>query len=185
MNISTVGAEKMKVYVILMHTGTGPSRLVRRVTHYPYSHVGLSLNKTCDDIYSFGRRKLSNFLNGGFTRQASSDDFFTKYSNTKCRIFELDVTDEQHGRLQAVLDEFTKYSERYRYDFCGLIIRTLFHIPVTFKNRYVCSHFVAEALRQSGIYDFGFATCKAKPQDFESMVGASEVYCGAYPIQAN
>ena len=33
----------------------------------------------------------------------------------------------------------------YKYDFVGLILRYM-KLPVTFKNRYVCSYFVAKLL---------------------------------------
>lgn len=40
-----------KIYLILMHTYTIPSRLVRLFTRYEYSHVGISLEKECNKIY--------------------------------------------------------------------------------------------------------------------------------------
>lgn len=58
-----------KIYVILLHTNTIPSKLVRFFTRYKYSHVALSLSRNCDILYSFGRKKIDSIFNGGFVIQ--------------------------------------------------------------------------------------------------------------------
>ena len=40
-----------------MHTYTIPSRLIKRITNYEYSHIAISLDRNCNTIYSFGRKK--------------------------------------------------------------------------------------------------------------------------------
>ena len=55
------------IYLLLMHTHTIPSKIVKIFTRYEYSHVGISLDENCDTIYSFGRRKLNSILDGGFS----------------------------------------------------------------------------------------------------------------------
>lgn len=64
-----------KIYLILMHTNTIPSKLVKFFTRYKYSHVAISLDKNCDTIYSFGRRKVNSILNGGFVIQKNKVSF--------------------------------------------------------------------------------------------------------------
>lgn len=58
-----------KIYVILLHTNTIPSKLVRFFTRYKYSHVAISLSRNCDILYSFGRKKIDSIFNGGFVIQ--------------------------------------------------------------------------------------------------------------------
>ena len=67
-----------KIYVILLHTNTIPSKLVRFFTRYKYSHVAISLSSNCDILYSFGRKKIDSIFNGGFVIQKKQDDFFKK-----------------------------------------------------------------------------------------------------------
>ena len=50
-----------KIYILLMHTYTIPSKIVKIFTNYEYSHVGISLSRECDEIYSFGRKKINFF----------------------------------------------------------------------------------------------------------------------------
>lgn len=67
-----------KIYLILMHTNTIPSKLVRLFTRYNYSHVAIFLNENCDTLYSFGRKKVNSILDGGFVIQQKQGDFFKK-----------------------------------------------------------------------------------------------------------
>lgn len=166
-----------------MHTGSFPAKIVKTTTRYPYSHVAISFDRNCKTLYSFGRKRLNNFLVGGFVKQKSTDSFFKKFRFSQCRVFELAVTDEQYRNLQDLLNAFEANADKFHYDFCGLMLRTLLHTPITFTNHYVCSHFVAQALSDTGVYDFTYNPCMAKPRDFETMRGANEIYCGAYPIR--
>ena len=67
----------------------------------------------------------------------------------------------------------------YKYDFLGTGLRFLY-IPITFKNRYVCSYFVADVLEKSSISDFKKKTYFVKPKDFEKLNGLKEIYTGKY-----
>lgn len=82
-----------KIYIIQMSTGTVPSKFVSFFTMYKYSHVALSFTKDCDVTYSFGRRDLYSILNGGFVIEYKNGDFFYKFNDTSCRVYEVDVTD--------------------------------------------------------------------------------------------
>ena len=72
-----------------------------------------------------------------------------------------------------------KNKNEYKYDFLGTAFR-YFNIPVTFKNKYVCSYFVASILEENNIYNFSKETCLIKPQDFENLDGFTEIYAGKY-----
>ena len=168
-----------KIYVIQMDTKTIPSRIVSLFTMYKYSHVAISFNKNCDYIYSFGRRSLYSILNGGFTMESKTGSFFKKFKNTKCRIYEIDVSDTQYDNLIKIIKYMKKHKEIYRYDYLGIIFRYL-KIPVTFKNKYVCSYFVAQLLEDAKVYSFDKETYFVKPCDFENINGFNLIYSGKY-----
>ena len=168
-----------KIYILLMHTYTIPSRLVRVFTNYEYSHVGISVNRECNEIYSFGRKKLNSILNGGFVINKKDGAFFKKFDKTKCKIYELTVSEEQFFNLEKILNDMEENSEKYKYDFLGIVPR-FFRIPITLKNRYVCSYFVAYVLEKSGIYNFTKNVCLINPRDFEKLEGTKEVYQGYF-----
>ena len=168
-----------KIYVILMHTNTIPSKLVKLFTKYEYSHVAISLNKDCYITYSFGRKSIYNILNGGFSIQTKDGKFFKKFNKTVCTIYEGEVTDEQYNNIQEIINNMEQNIDEYKYDFLGIIPRW-FGVPVTFNNRFVCSHFVANVLEKSGICNFEKETCLVVPRDFEKINKFHKIYTGSY-----
>ena len=170
-----------KVYIIQMDTKTIPSRIISLFTMYKYSHVAISFNRNCDITYSFGRKSLYSILNGGFVIENKSGKFFKKFRDTKCRIYEISVTDKQYNDLVKIIKYMKKNKECYKYDYLGIILRYL-KIPVTFKNKYVCSYFVAQLLEEANVCDFEKDTCFVGPKDFEKVNGFNLIYTGKYAL---
>lgn len=168
-----------KIYIILMHTNTIPSRIVKFFTRYQYSHVAISLKKSCDILYGFGRRNLKNPLIGGFTAEHKTGEFFTLFNNTMCKIYEIAVSDKQYTDITQTIEFMDKNSTIYKYDFLGIIFR-FFKIPITLKNKYVCSNFVAHILEKNGVCTFNKKTCLVRPKDFESIPCFKLIYSGLY-----
>lgn len=167
------------IYIILMHTNTMPSNFVKLFTKYKYSHVAISLTKDCYITYSFGRRSLYNILNGGFSIQKKDGEFFRKFNNTNCKIYEIQVTDEQYEQIRQRLDNMEENSTSYKYDFLGCGLRWL-GMPVTFENRYVCSYFIANVLEEAKVCEFEKDTSFIVPKDFENIYSENEIYAGRY-----
>ena len=168
-----------KVYVLLMHTNTIPSKFVKTFTRYEYSHVAISLDKECNTLYSFCRKRLHSFIDGGFSIESKNGEFFTFFDKTKCRIYEVIISDRQYIKLLSIIQYMKEHREEYKYDFLGIVFR-FFKLPVTFKKKYVCSYFVAYLLEQCNIYNFNKNVCFIKPQDFENLNGFNEIYTGAF-----
>lgn len=170
-----------KIYIILMHTNTIPARLIRFFTRYKYSHVGIALNRECNIIYSFGRKQVNSILNAGFTAESKDGEFFKKFNETVCKIYEVEINDEQYQNVKKIIDYMRQNSLNYKYDFFGIIPR-FFGIPIKSENKYVCSYFVADILKKSKIYNFKKDVCLIKPQDFEKLNILSEIYTGKYNL---
>ena len=168
------------IYILLMQTNTRPARIVRFFTRYKYSHVAISLDKSCYTTYSFGRRKVKSILGGGYIIEKQDGKFFTFFNNTICRIYELEVSDKQYNDLKDLLEDMKKnHYDEYKYDFIGIVLRYL-GIPIIRKNKFVCSNFVAYALEKANIYKFDKKTCMIRPLDFESIKNKKEIYEGYY-----
>ena len=170
-----------KIYLILMHTNTIPSKLVKFFTRYEYSHVGISLKKDCDIVYSFGRRNVNSILGGGFVAQPRNGEFFDKFNNTVCKIYEIDINQQQYKKVKEIINEMEVNAEKYKYDFRGIVPR-FFGIPVTIEDRYVCSYFVADVLEKADIHKFDKKVCFIKPKDFEKVNKCNEIYRGYYNL---
>jgi len=162
-----------------MHTNTLPSKVVKFFTRYEYTHVAISLDKDCYTTYSFGRRSLYNVLNGGLSVQKKDGTFFNKFNKTICKIYEIEVTEKQYIKVSKILSDMQANIDNYKYDFLGIIPR-FFKIPVSFKNKFVCSYFVAYVLEKANIYTFEEEACLVVPKKFEGLKGATEIYKGSY-----
>ena len=173
-----------KIYILLMNTNTLPSKLIKFITRYEYSHVGISLEKNCNIIYSFGRKKLHSILNGGFTIEYKDGKFFNRFNKTKCKIYEVNINDEQYKNVKNILNNMESNIDDYKYDFLGIIPR-FFGIPVVIKHRYVCSYFVAFVLEKAKICNFNKKVCLTVPKDFENLKEFNEIYTGNYKLYKN
>lgn len=169
--------ENKQIYIIQMHTNTIPSKIVKHVTRYKYSHVAISFTKDCDTIYSFGRKSLDSILKGGFVMEHKDGAFFQRFNDTICRIYEINITNEQYNKVKKIILQMQNNSDYYKYDFVGIVLR-LFKIPISFKNKYVCSYFVADLLDKAGIYKFDKKNFFVQPKDFENFGQAKELYEG-------
>lgn len=168
-----------KIYILLMHTNTIPSKIIRFFTRYKYTHVSISLNQECDEIYSFGRKNVRSILHSGFVKEKKTGLFFQKFSDTDCQIYEISVSDKSFLEINRVLNEMTLNKEQYKYDFIGLIPR-FFGIPIILKNHYVCSFFVAEVLEKAKVIRLPKKACLIHPKDFIFLEKLKKIYEGKY-----
>lgn len=168
-----------KIYILLMHTNTIPAKIIRFATRYEYSHVGISLEKSCNTIYSFGRRKFNSILNAGFCVEYKDGKFFEKFNKTMCRIYEVEITEEQYENIKKLINKMKSNMNDYKYDYVGIVTRFL-GIPIISKNKYVCSYFVATLLQKANVCKFSKKTCFVRPKDFENIKGFNEIYTGSY-----
>lgn len=173
-----------KIYILLMQTNTMPSRLIKVFTQYEYSHVAISLEKDCYITYSFGRRRVNSIIDGGFVIEQKDGEFFKKFNQTNCKIYEIEVNEKQYRKLRKMLKRMEHHQDKYQYDFIGIICR-YFKIPITFRNKYVCSYFVASLLEKAKICYFEKEPYFIVPKDFENIPCFNEIYDGKYLLYQN
>lgn len=161
-----------------MHTQTVPARLIKAVTRYGYSHVVLALEKDCETTYSFGRRQVHSVLHSGFITERKDGAFFSHFDKTSCRIYELEVTEEQYAAVERRLRIMQKSPMSYKYDYLGLMLRPI-RLLVRSKHRYMCSNFVASLLEDAGVHHFDKPTYRIAPRDFGKQ-GFHQIYSGSY-----
>ena len=75
-----------KVYIVLTHTGTTLSKIIKSYTKDEFSHVSISLDEKLNEMYSFGRLHPYNPFWAGFVHEAINKGTFKRFSNTKARI---------------------------------------------------------------------------------------------------
>lgn len=157
--------EAQEIYVVVSHTGTVFSEVLKRVTKAPYNHVSLSLDPELGVMYSFARRELTRPWIAGLVREHPLEGMFYLQQETRCRVYRVPITKEQYQSCLQTLQMFMGDYDRYRYNFLGLGL-ILLGIPMERENHYACSQFVAYVLQQSQIAFESEHYSLIRPDDF-------------------
>ncbi|WP_425501888.1 hypothetical protein [Saccharibacillus deserti] len=157
--------DQRSVYILLTNTGTLFTKMIRTYTRAPYNHASIAFDRELTELYSFGRKNPYNPIDGGFVREDIRTGTFSRYPNTTCVIYELQVTEREVEKMRRVLNVFIRSREKYLYNLLG-IIGVALKEPVEFSNSYFCSQFVAEILHRSGIKIWNKLPALVTPDDF-------------------
>ena len=125
-----------KIYLFISGTKTGVSRCVSFFTRSKNTHSTLSLNGKFDCMYTFGRCTLKP-LPSGFVKENIRTNVLKKYDYCPCKIFEIDVTDEQYAGILAEIKRYEDEKEKYKYAILGAFL-CAFRIKKTFKYKRFC-----------------------------------------------
>ena len=164
-----------KVYIVLTHTGTILSRIIRLITGNEFTHSSIALDKDLEYMYSFGRLNPYNPFMGGFVHEGITLGTFKRFKLTKCSILELPVTKEQYFKMVYAIRNVEKQKEDYHFNVLGLFL-----VPFK-KNRnleksFYCAEFVKYVLN-SGETNLNLPEI-IKPEDFKSIENAKSIYKG-------
>lgn len=165
------------IYVIFSHSGTIPSRIIKKVTRKKYSHVSISTSDDINIMYSFARRYIYNPFNSGFVSESINKGLLARLSNVSCRIYKLEVSDIEYKKVRKIINKFKRKQNLLKYNFIGLISPVL-NIPLTPKNSYFCSQFVSEVLSDSGILQLDKNPVCISPGDLEKYITSDILYEG-------
>jgi len=157
--------EDKEIYVLLTHTGSLLSKLIKRYTKEPYSHVSISFDPNLEEVYSFGRKRPRNPLIAGFIVEDIRHGTFSMFSETTYGLYSLSIDSIQYNKLKETILEFEKIKQKSCYNLIGLLGVYLGY-PVDRTYAYFCSQFVAAAFEKSGIVIFDKPIGLVTPKDF-------------------
>lgn len=169
--------EDQSVFILLTNTGTLFTKVIQGYTRAPYNHASISFNRELSELYSFGRKNPNNPLNGGFVKEDLKTGTFSKYPNTTCVIYELQVSERDIAKMKRVLQAFIRKDKKYFYNILGVLGIALKE-PIEFSNSYFCSQFVAEILQRSGVRLWDKLPALVTPDDFRQSEHLQLVYEG-------
>lgn len=166
-----------EIYIILSHSGTIISKIIKIYTRARYSHVSIGFDPDLNEFYSFGRKKIDTPIGGGFIIEGKNRGLFRKLKNARCKVYKVMLTDEQYVTLRECINEFIRFQDTYKYNYLG-ILTTMFGLKLKRSHHYFCSQFVAEVLHKGKVWhcekDFSLIT----PKDFEQIKNATLIYEG-------
>ena len=164
-----------KIYIILTHTGTMLSRIIKKYTKDEFSHVSISLDVDLKEMYSFGRLNPYNALWAGFIHEYIDKGTFKRFYKTKAKIYSLEITEEQYENLRNNIKQIQLNKEEYTFNTLGLFA-VGFHIKIRKEHSFYCAEFVKYIMEKSGIEIQLPETIK--PEDFKNIDGLQEIYSG-------
>ena len=103
-----------KIYLILTHTGTTLSTIIKCYTKDEFSHVSIALDKELNTMYSFGRLRPSNPFIGGFVHEGIDFGTFKRFKNTQSEIYSLEIADNKYEKIKE--DRLLKINENIAYE---------------------------------------------------------------------
>lgn len=167
--------EMKQIYVVLTHTGTILSRIIKCYTKDEFSHCSISLDIGLKEMYSFGRLNPYNAFWGGFVHEDINRGTFKRFYRTKARVYSLEITDEQYEKIRKKIRKIQKNKEKYRFNTLGLFAAG-FHKKIGKEYSFYCAEFVKYVIESAAI-DTGLPEI-VKPEDFKYMKGLREIYSG-------
>lgn len=164
-----------EIYIVLTHTGTVLSRIIKGYTRDEFSHVSISLDKELKEMYSFGRLNPYNPFWGGFVQEGINFGTFKRFRKTVCKIYSLKITEEQYNNVRGMIEYIKSSKQLHKFNVIGLFA-VGFNKRISFENSFYCAEFVKYVLDKSGIENN--LPELIKPEDFKNIQDLNEIYSG-------
>ena len=166
-----------KIYIILTHTGTALSTIIKYYTKDEFSHISISLDENLEEMYSFGRLNPYNPFLGGFVHESIKNGTFKRFKNTRTEIYSLNIENEQYERLVKIIKYFNKNKNKYSFNILGLACVSI-KKKIKRKNNFYCAEFVKHVLKSAGVTSVAGLPKIIKPEDFKNIDGLNLEYKG-------
>ena len=166
-----------KIYIVLTHTGTVLSRIIKYYTKDEFSHISIALDPDLKEMYSFGRLNPYNPFWGSFVHEEMNKGTFKRFKRTKTEVYSLFVTDEQYEKAKKIITYFNDNKEKYKFNILGLICVSI-HKKIKRKNSFYCAEFVKHVLKVSGVSEVNYLPQIIRPEDFKQIQGLRLEYEG-------
>lgn len=159
-----------KIYIILTRTNTILSRLIGFINEDEYTHASISLDRELKQMYSFGRKYSYNPFIGCFVKENLNEGVFGRQNNLYGLVMEIQVSREQYGKVENLINGFILNNNLYKYNYIGLL-NCLLNREFCNDNRFLCSEFVYYILNISNIVSFDKPGNLVRPQDLLNIKG--------------
>ena len=164
-----------KIYIILTHTGTVLSKIIKKWTKDEFSHVSIALDEELEQMYSFGRTNPYNPLWGGFVHEGIKIGTFKRFKNTEALVYYIDVTHEQYMKVRNEINRISEHKDEYSFNIIGLLA-VGFHKQIHLKHSFYCAEFVKHILKVGNIQNN--LPEIVRPEDFKDLEGYTVLYKG-------
>ena len=139
-----------KIYIVLTHTGTTLSKIIKAYTKDEFSHVSIALDSELQEMYSFGRLHPYNPFWGGFVHEYIDKGTFKRFYKTTTRIYSYEITEEQYENLKNNIKQIEVNKEDYKFNIIGLFAVSL-NKKIDKEKSFYCAEFVKYVIEKANI----------------------------------
>lgn len=164
-----------RIYIILTYTGTILSRIIKYYTKDEFSHVSIALDSELRHMYSFGRLNPYNPFWAGFVHERINSGTFKRFSNTRAKIYSLEIEEQQYEKLKYAIWCIKKLRRSYTFNIWGLFA-VGFKIKIKCPKSFYCAEFVKYVLDEAKIKTE--LPDLVKPEDFKLIKDLQLEYDG-------
>lgn len=166
-----------RLYILLSNTYSLITRAIGLYTGEPYNHVSIGFDRNLNELFSFGRLQPKNPFIGGFVQEYVDSGTFAYFSETRCALYRLSVTEAEWLAVRESVRAFERQRERYSFNLIGFA-GVAAGYPIDRQYAYFCSQFVSTVLEQGGVRLFGKPCGLVTPADFQRSDRVTLVYEG-------
>lgn len=166
-----------QIYIIITHTPSVVSKIIRRFTHTPYNHVSVSLDAELERMFSFGRWYKYFPWIGGFVQESPHFGTLGRFPKTEAIILKMNIEEEVYDGISKRLEDMLVHKYTYKYDSWGLFL-AIFGKTKKRENHYYCTAFLRDLLIDFGIEDDVLEQDIVRPLDFMKLPNTHEIYRG-------
>ena len=167
-----------KIYIVLTHTGTNLSKIIKNWTKDEFSHVSIALDEDLDQMYSFGRLHPYNPVWAGLVHEKQNEGTFKRFKKTKAAIYSIEVDDEQYVIIRNTVYNMYKNRKKYKFNIIGLLAIG-FNKSIKRKNWFYCAEFVKYVLDTAGV-ELGLPDKMIRPENFKHIENKELEYYGLF-----
>ena len=156
------------VFIVLYHSGTLLSTIVKFATGDEYTHSCISFSPDLKPLYSFGNHKpgLINAEPGFVIQNDGPDDNFYKHYTAKYAVYVMYVSKAAYEAMQTSLNLFIDKEKDWKFDLPNLV-SVFFNKESEKSEKYFCSKFVAHIINAG--YKLSKVPSLYKPEDFKYL----------------
>ena len=166
-----------KIYIILTHTGTILSKIIKYCTKDEFSHISIALDADLEEMYSFGRLNPYNPFWGSFVHEHINKGTFKRFKKTRTEVYSIFVTDEQYEKARKTITYFNNNKQKYKFNILGLACASI-NKKIIRKNTFYCAEFVKHILKVVGVTEVNELPEIIRPENFKQLQGIKLEYQG-------
>lgn len=163
------------IYIVLTHSGTTLSKIIKNYTKDEFSHISIALDKELKQMYSFGRLNPYNPFWGGFVHEYIDKGTFKRFHRTNAKVYSLSISEEQYEKIKNIIYSIKKEKNHYKFNILGLLA-VGFHKRITKEYSFYCAEFVKYVLEKAEI-NIELPNI-IRPEDFKKVKQLKEIYSG-------